>query len=131
VVGPNVIEALILAALEKKSDLVHPDDLLEIISMQKMDPRMVYPVRQEKRINRFAFVIHPLSQEFLKKDKAVDFISGFTPPAFLDAVEKVVAYAPPWVYSKVTGIKSPTGAEAEGWLITVGGTPKQMLASRT
>lgn len=128
VVAPNVIEALILAALEKKSDMVHPDDLLEIISLQKMDPRMVYPSGQEKRINRFAFVIHPLSQEFLKKDKAIDFVSGFTPPVFLDAVEKVVAYAPPWIYSKVTGIKSPTGAEAEGWLITVGGTPKQMLA---
>lgn len=128
VVGPDVIEALILAALEKKSDMVHPDDLLEIISMQKMDPRVVYPSGQEKRVNRFAFVIHPLSQEFLKKDKAVDFVSGFAPPVFLDAVEKVVAYAPPWVYSKVTGIKSPTGAEAEGWLITVGGTPKQMLA---
>jgi predicted amino acid dehydrogenase len=128
VVAPNVIEALILAALEKKSDMVHPDDLLEIISLQKMDPRMVYPSGQEKRVNRFAFVIHPLSKEFLKKDKAVDFISGFTPPVFLDAVEKVIAYAPPWVYSKITGIKSPTGAQAEGWLITVGGTPKQMLA---
>lgn len=128
VVAPNVIEALILAALDKKSDMVHPDDLLEIISMQKMDPRVVYPSGRKKRVNRFAFVIHPLSKEFLKKDKAVDFISGFTPPVFLDAVEKVVAYAPPWVYSKVTGIKSPTGAETEGWLITVGGTPKQMLA---
>jgi len=128
VVAPNVIEALILAALEKNSDMVHPDDLLEIISLQRMDPRMVYPSGREKRINRFAFVIHPLSKEFLKKEKAVDFVSGFSPPAFLDAVEKVVAYAPPWVYSKVTGVKSPTGAETEGWLITVGGTPKQMLA---
>jgi hypothetical protein len=80
VVPPNVIEALILAALEKKSDMVHPDDLLEIISMQKMDPRIVYPSGQKKRINRFAFVIHPLSQEFLKKEKAIDFVSGFTPP---------------------------------------------------
>jgi len=128
VVAPNVIEALILAALEKKSDMIHPDDLLEIISLQKMDPRLVYPSGQEKRVNRFAFVIHPLSQEFLKKEKAIDFVSGFTPPVFLDAVEKVVAYAPPWVYSKITGVKSPTGAEAEGWLITIGGTPKQMLA---
>ena len=32
------------------------------------------------------------------------------------------------VYSHVTGITSPTGAEAEGWLITVGGTPKEILA---
>ncbi|MEA1968097.1 MAG: hypothetical protein U9N77_07745, partial [Thermodesulfobacteriota bacterium] len=128
VVGPDILEALIIAALGKKRNHVRQDDLLEIISAQKMDPRVVYPSGREKRVNRFAFVIHPLSQEFLKKDKAVDFVSKFTPPVFLDAVEKVVAYAPPWVYSKVTGIKSPTGAETEGWLITVGGTPKQMLA---
>ncbi len=128
VVAPNVLEALIIAALGKKRDQIQPDDLLEIISEQKMDPRVVYPSGSPKRVNRFAFVIHPLSKEFLKKDKAVDILSSFTPPAFLDAVEKVIAYAPPWIYSRVTGIKSPTGAEAEGWLITVGGTPKQMLA---
>jgi predicted amino acid dehydrogenase len=128
VVAPNVLEALILAALGRKNDSVHADDLLEIISAQKMDPRVVYPSGSPRRVNRFAFVIHPLSKEFLKKDKAVDMLSNFTPPAFLDAVEKVIAYAPPWVYSRVTGIKSPQGVEAEGWLLTVGGTPKQMLA---
>ncbi len=128
VVAPNVLEALILAALGRKNGKVHADDLLEIISAQKMDPRVVYPSGSPRRLNRFAFVIHPLSKEFLKKDKAVDMLASFTPPAFLDAVEKVVAYAPPWVYSRVTGIKSPMGVEAEGWLLTVGGTPKQMLA---
>lgn len=128
VVAPNVLEALILAALGRKNDTVHADDLLEVISAQKMDPRVVYPSGSPKRVNRFAFVIHPLSKEFLKKDKAVDMLASFTPPAFLDAVEKVVAYAPPWVYSRVTGIKSPQGVETEGWLLTVGGTPKQMLA---
>ncbi len=128
VVAPNVLEALILAALGRKRDKVRADDFLEIISAQKMDPRVVYPAGSPRRVNRFAFVIHPLSQEFLKKDKAVDMLSNFTPPAFLDAVEKVIAYAPPWVYSRVTGIKSPQGVEAEGWLLTVGGTPKQMLA---
>ncbi len=45
-----------------------------------------------------------------------------------DAIEKAVAYAPPFTYSHVTGITSPTGAEAEGWLITVGGTPKELMA---
>ncbi|MCP4347415.1 MAG: dehydrogenase [Desulfobacterales bacterium] len=127
VVGLSVLEALILAALEKRTEDITDDDLLEIISEQKMDPRVVYPSGEPKRINRFAFVIHPLSQAQLKKDRTVDFVSGFAPPAFLDAVEKVVAYAPPWVYSKMTGIKSPTGVETEGWLLTVGGTPKQML----
>jgi predicted amino acid dehydrogenase len=130
VVAPNVLEAVILAALGRQRDTIRNDDLLEIISTQRMDPRVVYPSGNPRRVNRFAFVIHPLSKEFLKKDKTVDFLAGVSPPAFLDAVEKVIAYAPPWVYSRVTGIKSPTGAEAEGWLITVGGTPKQMLAHK-
>lgn len=130
VVGANVIEALILAALDKKQNRIHEDDLLEIISLQKMDPRMIYPSGKPERVNRFAFVIHPLSQEFLRKDKSLDFVAGFAPPKFMDGIEKLVAYAPPWVYSRVTGIKSPTGARAEGWLITVGGTPKQMLSHK-
>ncbi len=128
VVGINVLSALIVAALEKPPEGISDDDLLEIISSQRMDPRVIYPSGEARRINRFAFVIHPLSKEYLKQDRAVKLMSQFTPPAFLDAVEKVVAYAPPWIYSRVTGIKSPQGVEAEGWLITVGGTPKQMLS---
>ena len=128
VVGLSVLEALILAALGKHQDEISDDDLLEIISEQRMDPRVIYPSGSPKRVNRFAFVIHPLSKEFLKKDRTVKFLANVAPPSFLGAVEKAIAYAPPWIYSRVTGIKSPTGVEAEGWLITVGGTPKQMLS---
>ncbi len=130
VVAFNVLGALVLAALGKRQDEVTDDDLLEIISDERMDPRVVYPSGDPKRVNRFAFVIHPLSQEFLKKDKTLDFLSKFTPPPFMDAVEMAMAYSPPFVYSNVTGIKSPTGVEAEGWLITLGGTPKQMLSHK-
>jgi predicted amino acid dehydrogenase len=48
----------------------------------------------------------------------------------MDGMEKALAYLPPFTYSHVTGIVSPTGAEAEGWLITVGGTPKELMAHR-
>lgn len=128
VVGISVIEAIMIAALEEKSGKLSPDDLLELISTQRMDPRVIYPSGEQSRINRFAFVVHPLSQEYLKQDKSIDLMSKVAPPAFLDTVEKIVAYSPPWIYSKITGIKSPTGVETEGWLITVGGTPKQMLS---
>ncbi len=130
VVGLSVLEALIMTALGKTPETLDTDDLLEVISEQKMDPRIVYPSGEPKRVNRFAFVIHPLSQEFLKTEKTIDTIAQLSPPAFMNTVEKVIAYAPPWVYSRVSGIKSPTGVEAEGWLITVGGTPKQMLSHR-
>ncbi len=128
VVGVSVLEALILAALEKTPDTLTSDDILEVISGLRMDPRVVYPSGRQKRINRFAFVVHPLSQEYLKKIGPVKLISRIAPKSTMDTVERLMAYSPPFVYSKVTGVKSPTGVEAEGWLIAIGTTPKQMLA---
>ena len=128
IVGVNVLEAMVLAALGKTDDEITPDDMLEILSDEKMEPRMIYPSGKYKRTNRFAFVIHPLSQDNFKKVKAMKLLFDMTPKIVDDAVEKIMFYSPPFLYSHVTGIKSPTGVETEGWLISVGGTPKQMLA---
>ena len=46
----------------------------------------------------------------------------------MDQVETLAAHKPPFVYCKMENIVSPTGAEAEGWLLFVGGTPKEMLS---
>ena len=92
-----------------------------------MEPRILYP-NGYRRINRFAFVIHPLSQQYLTKTPPLDWVASVSPPAVMNLVEKAIAYTPPFVYSKVSGIQSPTGDEVEGWLITVGGTPKEIMA---
>jgi len=127
VLGPNLLDAMIVAVTGKNPDDILEDDYLAIITDAGMEPRIVYP-GGEKRINRFAFVIHPLSQEYFKKIKPIEMLSRISPPVLMDAVEKVMAYAPPFVYSKISGIKSPTGVEAEGWLISVGGTPKEIMS---
>ena len=125
VVEGVVIEALMVAAMDiPKSS---KEDLLEIISEQRLDPAIIYPFEKNKRVNRFAYLIHPLSQEYLKKIKAVEILSEIS-PATMGTIEKAMAYSPPFVYSKISGIKSPTGVEAEGWLISLGETPEQMQA---
>ena len=129
VLGPNLLDAMIIAATGKEPDHILEDDYLEIITDLQMEPRIIYP-NGFRRVNRFAFVIHPLSQEYFKKIKPVEMLSRVSPPVFMDALERIMAYAPPFVYSKVTGIKSPTGVEAEGWLISVGGTPKEIMSHR-
>ncbi|HLA33783.1 MAG TPA: hypothetical protein VJ001_02835 [Rhodocyclaceae bacterium] len=126
VVGPNLMEAMIAAVLEKNPDDILEDDHLQIITDMGMEPRIIYP-SGFKRMNRFAFVIHPLSQEYFKNVKPIEMLSHVSPPVFMNSIEKAMAYAPPFVYSKVTGIKSPTGVETEGWLISVGGTPKEIM----
>jgi predicted amino acid dehydrogenase len=103
------------------------DDMLDMIVGAGLEPRLLYP-NGWRRKSRFAFVIHPLSQTFFTKVEPLGTITRLSPGLVNDAIEKAVAYAPPFTYSHVTGITSPTGAEAEGWLITVGGTPKELMA---
>ncbi len=125
VVGTNVIEAMILAGLGKPQGEVSDDDFTEILDELDIKPRLLHPTGKFRDIRRFAFVIHPLSQEFIKKGFP---IPKATPKFVMDRVETLAAHMPPMVYCKMTNIVSPTGAEAEGWLISVGGTPKEMLA---
>jgi len=126
VLGPSLIDAMIIAATGRAGDDILEDDYLEIITSLGLEPRILYP-NGFRRVNRFAFVIHPLSQEYFKNVKPIELLSYVSPPVFMDTLEKAMAYAPPFVYSKVSGIRSPTGVECEGWLISVGGTPREIM----
>ena len=125
VVGINVLEAMILAALGKPAEELTDDDFTEILDELDIRPRLLHPTGSFRNIRRFAFVIHPLSQEFIRKGFP---IPKGTPKFVMDQVETIAAHLPPMVYCKMENIVSPTGAEAEGWLISVGGTPKEMLS---
>jgi predicted amino acid dehydrogenase len=125
-IDPSLFDAMLLAASGRHGGDLVDDDYLEILGAEGLQPRLLYP-GGFKRVNRFAFVIHPLSQEYFKKVKPVEVLSRVSPPLLMDSLEKVMAYAPPFVYSRVEGIRSPTGVEAEGWLIAVGGTPKEIM----
>ncbi len=120
-----VLEAM-MQALVGGGRLTH-DDLLDMIVEAGMEPRVLYP-NGFRRKSRFAFVIHPLSQKFFNRVEPLGTITRLSPGVVNDVIEKALAYAPPFTYSHVTGITSPTGAEAEGWLISVGGTPKELMA---
>jgi predicted amino acid dehydrogenase len=90
-------------------------------------PRLLHPTGKFRNIRRFAFVIHPLEPGLHQEGLAGARKS--TPKFVMDQGGNDW---PPtcrrMVYCKMDNIVSPTGAEAEGWLISVGGTPKEMLA---
>ena len=125
-VNAAMLQALMMARVHGPASLTN-DDLLDMIVDAELEPRLLYP-NGPKRKSRFAFVIHPLSQQYLRNVEPLRTVARFAPGPVMDLVEKAVAYSPPFTYSHVTGITSPTGAEAEGWLITVGGTPREMMA---
>lgn len=135
VLDPALLDAMVLAATGKAADELADDDYLDVLTGTAegaadgpaLQPRLLHP-NGFQRTNRFAFVIHPLSQEYFKKVKPIELLSRVSPPLLMDSLEKVMAYAPPFVYSKVEGIRSPTGVACEGWLISVGGTPREIMS---
>jgi predicted amino acid dehydrogenase len=123
-VSDALLEAMMLAATR---DELTDDDLLDMIGAAGLEPRVLRPNGPRRR-SRFAFVIHPLSREYFERVRPLGLLARVAPSPVMDLVERAVAYTPPFVYGHVTGIRSPTGAEAEGWLITVGGTPRELMA---
>jgi predicted amino acid dehydrogenase len=122
-----VLEAMMIAASSSPLGRLTNDDLLDMIVSAGLEPRVLYPNGYRRR-SRFAFVIHPLSQRYITTVEPFATIERFSPQPVMDVVEKAVAYMPPMMHSRVTGVVSPTGDEAEGWLITVGGTPKELMS---
>ncbi len=127
-VDAAVLEAM-MRSLAARGGRLTDDDLLDMIVEAGLEPRVLQP-NGPRRKSRFAFVIHPLSQKFFGQVEPLGMVARHSPGPVVDAMEKALAYAPPFLYTHVTGITSPTGAEAEGWLISVGGTPKEMMAHR-
>ena len=79
---------------------------------------------QEQRVHRFAFVIHPLSVRFIHKHPAFRW-TRFLPDALVEAVS---AWMPPFQISTIRGGRSPlTGQRIEGFLYSLGATPRQLL----
>lgn len=71
-------------------------------------------------MTRFAFIIHPLSA----KDVARKYpLAQYLPEK---AVEAFIRVKKPMILSKITGIRSLTGAQTEGWFIACPLTPRQM-----
>lgn len=123
----NVLQALFTAHLEKRPQEITENDYMELIDRSNIVPRVVYPQGAPKEKHKFAFVIHPLSRRYLFKHPYLKWMES-APKQAQQVLEKGLAYAPPFVYSHVTGIKSPQGVEAEGWLIALGATPEEMIS---
>ncbi len=76
-------------------------------------------------MEKFAFIIHPMeARRDVAKKGGLFSVARYLPEP---AVEWAIQFKSPMVMSHITGIKSPTGAEAEGWFIGCPLTPAQLL----
>ncbi len=98
-------------------------DYLNLMAELEWRPSII-SLQSETGVNRFAFVIHPLSPRYIFSHRLLRRLR-WLPETW---VESVFAYAPPLRISRITGIRSPaTGQIVEGDLYTLGATPRQMM----
>jgi len=120
IVGFNILEAMIILFYSKTTESITSDDFLEVICENAMAPRIIYPSGKPKRVNRFAYICHLDSNDYYNALKSNNLLSKMTSSVYSSTLSKFGQYSKPFIYSKISGIKSLTGIEAEGWIIYTG-----------
>ena len=119
-----VIEAIFVALRPNPAAPLNEDTYLNLMADLVWTPKILHLKETDGQINRFAFVIHPLSPRFIYKDKRLARLR-FLPEKL---VEHYVAEIPPMYLSRITGAVSPaTGQRVEGILLTLGATPRELM----
>jgi hypothetical protein len=122
--GDATAEALLAAVRPNLDSPLSEDTYLDIIAGMDWTPEIRYLQPEQVGVNRFAFVIHPLNIKFIH-DYPLFRWTRYLPD---ELVEAVAAYIPPLYISRITGGVSPaTGQRIEGYLFSLGATPRQMM----
>lgn len=122
--SPAMLEAVFAAMRPRIDAPLNEDTYLDIIAGIDWKPDIRYLQPDESKINKFAFVIHPLNVSYISKHKSFRWTKLL--PDWI--VEEVAAYLPAMYLSRITGAVSPTtGQHVEGHLISLGATPRMMM----
>jgi predicted amino acid dehydrogenase len=119
------VEAMLVAVRSDATLPLTEDTYLDLIARFDWGPAVRYLNPAEAEVNRFAFVIHPLNVSFIHRNPSTRWARFLPDPV----VEAAAAFLPPLFMSRITGARSAaTGQRVEGFLLSLGATPRQMLA---
>jgi predicted amino acid dehydrogenase len=122
-VDSDVLEAMLTILIDRPPTELTDDDYLQFASQCECEPRVAV-LNVPPAVNRFAFVIHPLTVDHIFKHPILKTLR-FIPRRL---VERMVANMRPMYLSRITGIRSEaTGQQVEGYLITLGATPREFM----
>jgi predicted amino acid dehydrogenase len=120
-----VLHAMIVAHGGKDPAAFDDDDYRRALDTLACPPRMAHPQGEKRVRNKFAYLYCPPGRFDLFRDPLVRFLRAM-PDAVQRAVEKAAADLPITTWARVTGIRSPTGVEAEGFILFLPATAEQI-----
>ncbi len=119
-----IFEGCLAALRPDKNAPLTKNAYLNLMAELEWQPAVKYLQPDEANINRFAFVIHPLSLKFIHAHPQFKLTKHLPD----NLVERFAAEMPPMYVSRIKGIESPTtGQKVEGILLTLGATPKEFM----
>lgn len=125
----SLLEAIFQLA-SKKLDPISYKEVFEWIDQYQLKPTYHKFQESEQKVDKFAFVIHPLQVEDLFIHPALQTLKK-SGPILKNAIENLVTYLPGAKYGKITGVVSEaTGKEIEGIIYTILHTPKKLMKAK-
>ncbi len=123
----SVLEALMQAFQE---DSLSAEDILwwvDELDLKVEHHQLSVKKQNVEDVSKFAFIIHPLSKDYLFKHPLLKKLSP-TKKHLGPILEKALTYTPGFYYGNIKGIKSESnGKSVEGLIYTVSDTPKMLL----
>jgi predicted amino acid dehydrogenase len=125
-VGTNVLEAILVSFLDRPLEAITDDDYLKLVEHSRLEPQITI-LNKPRDVARYAFVIHPLTVKHIFNHPRLKYLR-FLPQRL---VEWAIAQVRPLYVSRITGVRSAaTGREVEGYLLTLGATPRELMRRR-
>jgi predicted amino acid dehydrogenase len=121
----EVLHALCVAHLGKDPTSIDDGDYLNLVRALPGRPRVIHLQGERRTRRKFAYLYYPPGRADLFRSPSVRWLRSLPPEAQAIA-ERVAARLPIRVTSRVTGVVSPTGAEADGWILTLPATAGQI-----
>lgn len=123
----QILHAMAIAHLQKPPKDIEDGDYLELLRQLEARPRLIHPQGERRRPRKFAYLYSPPGRRDLFRDPRLRWLRTM-PEEVQVKVERAATRLPVIAWSPVRGIRSPTGAEAEGWILYLPATAEQIAA---
>ena len=115
--GPATFEACLAALRPTPATPLNEDTYLNLLASLQWQPGLRYLQPAEAAINRFSFLLYPLTHTHLRRTLGW---ARYLP-------QRATAHLLPFHAGRITGLASPTtGQKVEGELFMLGSTPEQL-----
>lgn len=112
----QLLHALCIAHLEKDPRSIEEADYLSLLGELDARPRIIHVTGEVKRRHKFAFLSYPANRDTLLSGPLTSFTKSLPEEAQVLA-ERALERTPIRAIGHARGIVSPTGEEAQGWIL--------------